>query len=356
MDDLKEFLKELISMPGLSAYETPVRERIRQRWEPLVNEMTESPVGSLHALKTGSGPHPRPRILLAAHMDAIGLMVMRVTDGLIYFNQVGGVDPRILPSTPVIVHGRRDLPGVVGMLPDRLVKPNLEGKPHGLFDLVVDVGLEPDQVHQLVRPGDIISFATEALEMPDELIIGHTLDNRASVVALTACLEELQGLKHDWDVYAIATSQEENRLAGGLTSPFTIQPQIAVAMDVTFAKGPGASDHNARTMGMCTVLCLGPNSHPWVFERMRKTAERLDIPFELEYYTSYSGTDAMGMQIVAEGIPSMVVSIPLRYMHTPVEVISMKDLRRTGRLMAQFIAQLKPDTPAQIIWDEEDAE
>ena len=148
MDDLKEFLKELISMPGLSAYETPVRERIRQRWEPLVNEMTESPVGSLHALKTGSGPHPRPRILLAAHMDAIGLMVMRVTERPDLLQP--GWASIAIAFHPVIVHGRRDLPGVVGVLLT-VGQSQPGGQTARTSDLVVDVGLERT-VHQLVRP------------------------------------------------------------------------------------------------------------------------------------------------------------------------------------------------------------
>lgn len=357
MNDLKDFLKELVSLPGLSGYETPVRDVIRKRWEPWCDEMTVTPLGSLHGLKKGTGPEPRPRILLAAHMDAIGLIVTRLSkDGLIFFTQVGGVDPRILPSTPVIVHARRDLPGIVGQLSDKLVHPSVAGKPHSLEDLVVDVGLEAEEVHALVRVGDIISFATEPIEMPDDLLIGHTMDNRASVAALTACMEELATLKHSWDVFAVATVQEETRLAGGFTSPFIIRPQIAVAMDVTFAKGPGANDYRARTLGECTVICQGPNTHPWVYNRFEEIAEQLDIPYESEPYTSYSGTDAMGMQIVAEGIPSMVLSIPLRYMHTPVEMISMKDVRRTGRLMAQFIASLQPETAAEIRWDEEDQE
>lgn len=354
MPDLIEFLKQLISRPGLSGHEEPVREVIAEAWRPLVNDLAVSRLGSLHGLKSGVGPEPRPRILLAAHMDGIGLMVTRVMpDGFLYFTEVGGVDPRILPAQPVTVHGRRDLPGVIGQPPDRLLPSSACGKPVAMKYLVVDTGLAGEEVSDLVRVGDLISFASQPLELPGELIAGHTLDNRASVAAVTICLEELKQVTHAWDVYAVATVQEEETLGGGLTSPFDIRPDIAVAIDVTFAKGPGVSDYRGRGLGKGVALGWGPNTHPALFDGFKSLAERLDLPYEVEVYTAYSGTDAMGMQIVAEGIPTMVVSIPLRYMHTPVEVVSLKDIRRTGRLLAQYICGLAPDYVEKIRWDEE---
>jgi len=148
-------------------------------------------------------------------------------------------------------------------------------------------------------------------------------------------------MRHAWDVYAVATVQEEETLMGGFTSPFEIRPQLAVAVDVTHAKGPGASDWRTVPLGKGFTLDWGPNTHPALFDAFKELAERLDLPFSVSVYPSGSGTDAMGMQIVAEGIPTMVVSIPLRYMHTPVELISYKDLARTGHLLAQFIAGLE---------------
>ena len=353
MSDLKTFLKEMISLPGLSGYEDPVRELIAENWRPLVSELSVTTLGSLHGLKRGSAPDPRPRILLAAHMDAIGMMVTRVTpDGLIYFTEVGGVDPRILPAMPVIVHGRAPLPGVIGMPPDRLLPASARGNPVAMQYLFVDTGLSGEEVRRQVRVGDLISFGTEPMELPNDLIAGHSLDNRASVAAVTACLEELSKIDHAWDVYAVATSQEEETLAGGFTSPYIIRPAIAIAIDVTFAKGPGVNDYRGRSLGKGAVLAWGPNTHPFIFESLKSLAESIDMPYETEVYPRYSGTDAMGMQIVAEGIPSMVLSIPLRYMHTPVEVISLKDVQRTGRLLAQYIAGLTPDTVEKIRWEE----
>jgi tetrahedral aminopeptidase len=358
--DLKPFLKKLISLPGLSAFEDPVRDVIAEAWRPLVDELTISRTGSLHGIKRGSGAEPRPRIVLAAHMDAIGLMVTQVTqDGFLHFTEIGGVDPRILPYTPVMIHASgvkgetRALPGIVVQPPDSLLPASQKGKPVKMEHLLVDTGLLASETVAMVRPGDLISFATEPVDLAGETLAGHTLDNRASVTAVTACLDELQRVRHAWDVYAVATVQEEETLLGAFTSPFEIQPQIAVAIDVTFAKGPGVSgDYRAFALGKGFTLDWGPNTHPAVFESFKTLAERLDLPFSISVYPSYSGTDAMGMQIVAEGIPTMVISIPLRYMHTPVEVVSYKDIARTGHLLAQYIAGLEPDFANTLKYEE----
>ena len=235
---------------------------------------------------------------------------------------------------------------------DALLPPSLRGKPVKMEYLLVDTGLEEEEVRAQVRVGDLISFATQPTELSGDVISGHSLDNRASVVAVTACLEELQRVLHSWDVYAVATVQEEETLMGGFTSPYEIRPQIAVAVDVTHAKGPGASDWRTVPMGKGVALAWGPNTHPVLYEDFKALADRLDLPYSLEVYPSGSGTDAMGMQIVNEGIPTMVISIPLRYMHTPVEVVSYKDVARTGHLLAQFIADLAPGYMDELKYDD----
>lgn len=353
MTDLKTFLKTLLTLPGLSAHEGPVREVIAAEWKPLVDELSVSRMGSLHGLKKGTAEAP-PRILLAAHMDAIGLMVTGITaGGLLRIYRVGGVDPRILPGMPVKVAGKRDLPAIIVAPPDHLLPASAQGKPVKMEHLLVDTGLEADEVRDLVHVGDLVAFDTPPTELSGDTISGHSLDNRASVAAVTACLQELQGMRHAWDVYAVATVQEEETLMGGFTSPYEIRPQLAVAVDVTHAKGPGASDWRAAPLGKGFTLDWGPNTHPVLFERFKELAETLDLPYQVSVYPSGSGTDAMGMQIVNEGIPTMVISIPLRYMHTPVEMIAYKDVLRVGRLLAQFIAGLQPDFVEQISYAED---
>jgi tetrahedral aminopeptidase len=172
------------------------------------------------------------------------------------------------------------------------------------------------------------------------------------VAALTLCLEELQSRPHFWDVWAVATSQEEVGMIGATGSSFEIHPTIAIVVDVTFAKGPGASDWQTSPMGKGPTLCLGPNIHPALHKAMKDLADRLEIPYSLEVAPRHTGTDAFKAQIAAEGIPTLVMGIPLRYMHTPVEVVSIKDVQRAGRLLAEFIAGLEPDFMDKITWDD----
>jgi len=352
MTDLLNLLKEMLSASGLSGFEGPIREIIREAWEPLTDELSISKIGSLHGLKKGQGDQPRKRVLISAHMDAIGMMVTQVEDGLMRVTEIGGLDHRILPGQPVTVHGRKDLPGIVVQPPGHLLPESAGDGPVEMKYLFVDVGLMPDEVAELVRVGDTVSYAQEPLELTGEALAGHTLDNRVSVAAATLCLEALQGRVHDWDVWAVASAQEEETLGGALTSPFDIRPDIAIIIDVCFAKGPGSSDWRSLPFGEGVGIGYGPNIHPALYDAFEKKAKELEIPYHRDLMPKMSGTDAMAVQVVAEGIPCAVLGIPLRYMHTPVEMVSLKDIRRAGRLMAEFIADLEPDALDQINWEE----
>ncbi|MDR3574982.1 MAG: hypothetical protein P4L50_14070 [Anaerolineaceae bacterium] len=354
--ELTPFLKDLLSLPGLSGYEGPARQRISEAWQPLVDGLSTSRMGSLHGYRRGTFAEQenRPSILLATHMDAIGLMVTGVAaGGYLRVTQIGGVDPRILPGQPVLVHSRKAaLPGIAVLPVDRLLPANLAGKPAPLKYVLVDTGLPADEVAQQVRPGDLVSFAQQPLELAGDIIAGHSLDNRASVAALTLCLQELQHMSPIWDVWAVATVQEEETFGGAYTSPFEIRPSIAVAVDVTHATGPGVSDYRGFALGKGLALGMGPNIHPAIHKSFVDLAKKLEIPHKVEAMARHSGTDAFAMQVVAEGIPTMVVSIPLRYMHTPVEAVALKDIERTGHLLAEFIARLESDYIQTIHWDD----
>jgi len=352
MIDLLAHLKQMLSVAGLSGFESPIREIIQNAWEPLTDELTVSKIGSLHGLKKGLGMEPRKRVLISAHMDAIGMMVTDVQDGLMHITKIGGIDYRILPGQPVVVHGREELTGIIVQPPGFLLPQDAGDDPVAMKYLFVDVGLRPDDAAQKVRVGDVVSFAQEPLELTGEALSGHTLDNRVSVAATTLCLEELHSRLHDWDVWAVASVQEEETLGGAITSPFDIRPDIAIVIDVCFAKGPEASDWQNLPFGEGVGLGYGPNIHPALYDLFERKATALEIPFNRDLMPKMSGTDAMAVQVVAEGIPCMVLGIPLRYMHTPVETVSIKDIRRAGRLMAEFIADLTPDTLDQIHWEE----
>lgn len=352
MIDLVAHLKKLLSTAGLSGFEAPIREIIHEAWGPYTDELSVSKIGSLHGLKKGQGETPRKRVLISAHMDAIGMMVTHIQDGLLRLTEVGGIDPRILPGQLVTVHGREALPGVVVQPPAHLLPDSAGDGPVDMQYLFIDVGLRPAAVDEKVRVGDTVSFAQEPLELTGEALAGHTLDNRVSVAATTLCLAELHHRQHDWDVWAVASAQEEETLGGALTSPFDIRPDIAIVIDVCFAKGLGSSDWQSIPFGEGVGLGYGPNIHPAMYALFEKKAKALEIPYHRDLMPKMSGTDAMAVQVVAEGIPCMVLGIPLRYMHTPVETVSLKDVRRAGRLMAAVIADLMPDTLEQIQWEE----
>ncbi|OGO62673.1 MAG: hypothetical protein A2Z45_00520 [Chloroflexi bacterium RBG_19FT_COMBO_55_16] len=352
MTELLPFLKSLISAPGLSGHEAPVRSLIEAAWRPLADEVSTSRLGSLHALKRGTAPEPRPSILLAAHMDAIGLMVTGLVEGFLRVTEVGGVDGRVLPGQLVTVHGREDLPGIIVLPPAHLLPPEGRKGAVTINYLLVDTGLHPNQMQDLVRVGDLISFAQQPLELRGETLAGHSLDNRASVAAVTQCLQELKGRAHAWDVWVVATAQEEETLGGAKTSAFQLRPQLAVAIDVTWGRGPNTPDYKTFPLGKGPTLGWGPNIHPGLHRAFKELADQLEIPNAVEVMPLHSGTDAITLQVAAEGIPTMVISIPLRYMHTPVEVVALKDITRAGHLLAEFIAQLGVDFMDKLTWDE----
>jgi endoglucanase len=350
--ELLPLLNSLLTSPGLSGHEGSIRDVIEPAWRPVTDEISLSRLGSLHGLKKGTASESRPTILIAAHMDAIGMMVTSIVDGFLHVTEVGGLDPRVLPGQLVTVHGRQDLPGVIVQPPAHLLPAGARKGPVPLKHLLVDTGLKPPRVKNLVRTGDLISFAQEPIQMQGDTIVGHSLDNRASVAALTLCLDELQKRNHAWDVWAVATVQEEETMGGAKTSAFQLRPQLAIAVDVTWGKSTGTPDHKTFALGKGPTLGLGPNIHPGLHKSFKELADNLEIPYAVEVMPHHSGTDAYALQVAAEGIPTMVVSIPLRYMHTPVEVVALKDIRRTAHLISEFIAHLDSDYMEKLTLDE----
>lgn len=351
-DDLTKFLKNMISQPGLSGHEKPIRILIENAWRPLVDDLRVSRLGSLHGLKQGTAPAPRHSVLVSTHMDAIGMMVSTVEEEFLHFTQVGGLDPRVLPGQLVTVHGRQDIPGMIVMPSAALLPASIGENAVPMERLLIDTGLTARELARSVRVGDLVSFAQPAVELSPDVLAGHSLDNRASVAVLTHALEILKERPHTWDVWAVASAQEEVTLGGAKTSAYELNPSLSVVVDVTFAASPGSPSHRTYPMGKGPTLGWGANVHPALFNNFKELAEQLEIPFSLEVMPRHSGTDAYAIQVVGQGIPTMVLGIPLRYMHTPVEVISMKDIRRAGRLIAEFITRLSPETLDRLVWDD----
>ncbi len=343
--DTSALLKQLSNATGPSGYEKPARDLIQSEFERLADEVRTDKLGNLIALKRGgqTGEPTRRSVMLAAHMDEIGLMVTDIEEGFLRVAHVGGVDDRQLLAQAVLVHGRRDLPGVVSSRPPHLMPPDERNKVVPVRDLFVDVGLSTQEVDELVRVGDLVSFRQEAIELKNGLLTGKALDNRVSVTALLFCLEALQGLRHAWDVYAVATVQEEVGLKGAITSAYGLAPDLAIAIDGTYGKQKGAPENRTFPLGKGPTIGIGPNFHPKLYQALVEQTKELEIPYHVEAAPGSSGTDAWAIQVSRQGVATALLSIPLRNMHSPVEVVSVKDVERTGRLMAHFVAGLAPD-------------
>jgi endoglucanase len=335
-----DLLKRLTEAQGPSGYEAEVRGIVRDIFAPHADEIREDALGNLIAVKRGDGPEPRPSIMLAGHMDEIALMATKIDEGFLSLAQVGGFDHRVLLGQEVVVHGRRDLPGVIVSVPPHFTDPSERGKPVPLDKLYVDVGLPPERVKELVRAGDLITVQRRYTQLGDGRAAAKSMDDRAAVAAIAICLKELARVRHGWDVYAVATAQEEVGVRGAMTSAYGLAPTVGIAIDVTFGQQPGVSEAESIKLGAGPGITFGPNIHPKVFEGLVATAKAMELPYQIEPDPGPTGTDARAIQISREGIPTGLLGIPLRYMHTSVETVSLKDVERTGRLLAGFIGRL----------------
>lgn len=347
--DTFSLLKRLTETPGPTGDESGIATVVAEIWRPLVDEVITDRVGSLIGIKRGGGPddRSRPKILLAAHLDELGLMVSRIVEhngnGFLRVVGLGGVDRRHLLGQTAVVHGRRPLTGILGGLPDAMLPEVERGRAYSWDNLVLDVGLPAEQLRELVSVGDFVSFRQPLRKLQNGRVAGKALDNRASLTAVTLCLEHLQARRHTWDVIAVATSQEEETFLGAYTSAFTQYPDVAIAIDVTHAKGPGTSDSDVAELGSGPALGIGANVHPSLYKAIVDAAKALEMSYSTEPHAAQSGTDAYAIQVAREGIPTGLVSIPLRYMHTMVETADTGDVERVGRLLVEVIARLDDD-------------
>jgi putative aminopeptidase FrvX len=348
--DLSALLTKLSRAHGISAYEGPVAELVREEFAEYCHEVRVTKMGSVVGIRHGSAPAPRRRVMLSAHMDEIGLMVTGIEKGFIRFTKVGGSDARVMLGQEVVVHGQRPLPGVVGSRPPHVLPPETRDRVIPFEDLFVDVGLSEAQVRRLVRVGDLISIRCEPRELQNGLLTGKAMDDRAAVASVAVCLEALTSRQHHWDVLGVASVQEEITFLGATTSAWGIAPDMAIAIDVTFGEQNGVSDPRTVGMGKGPAIGIGPNFHPELVQALVDTAKKIEMPYQMDPTPGASGTDAWPIQVAREGIPTALLSIPLRYMHTPVETVSIKDVERTGRLMAEFIASLDVEFLSKLVF------
>ena len=349
MEDTQAHLRTLSETNGISGYEGAIRDLLRAAWEPLVDELRSDALGNLIALKRGTQTsEPRRAIMLAAHSDEIGLMVTGSQEGFLRFTTVGGIDLRTIVGQEVVVHGRRELPGIIATRPPHVLSAKERSKAIPLKELYVDIGLTASEIDELVRVGDLISMRCDYVELANGYAAGKAFDDRTGVAALTLCLQTLQGLSHAWDVYVVATSQEEVGLRGALVSAYGLAPDVAIAIDVTFGAQQGVSERESVKMNGGPALALGPNVHPAVLAGLKRVAGAYELKHQLEIIPGASGTDGWAIQVARGGIPTGLVSIPLRYMHTVVETVAIADVERTGKLLAWYAADLREDLVSEI--------
>jgi endoglucanase len=278
-------------------------------------------------------------VLIEGHMDEIGLMVTEIDRGFLRFTQVGGFDVRVLPFQEVMVHGKKPLRGVIGTRVSS-ASPDEDHRVTPMDELFIDVGMPEDAVRAQVHPGDLVTISRRMVALKNNLVAGKAFDDRSAVVCVAEALRHLDTMRPAWDVYAVSNVQEEVGLRGAMTSTFQVNPDVAIAVDVGHADQPNTTEINAVPLNDGMGIALGPNIHPLVHERLTQIAAANEIPFRLTAYAGATGTNAWAMQVVREGIPTGLIDIPLRYMHTSVETLSTADLERVGRLLANFCASL----------------
>ena len=335
--DIQAYLAEVSVLPGLSGNEQAVAECVKKQFEPYCDEVSIDCMYNVIAHKKGAGP----KVMLAAHMDEIGLMVTKIEeDGCLRLGNVGGVDPRILPGGQVWVYGKEKLFGAVGAKPPHLQTTDEGKKNYRREDLFVDVGLPPEKVRELVQIGDLVAFNTPATPLKNGRFACKSMDDRACVGIMLLAAERLCKMIHEADIYFVATTQEEVGSRGARAAAFDLEPDLAIALDVCHATIPGSRPDTTSDLGSLATA-LGPFLQPKLVQRLLDTAKKHNVVLQTEVDPRHTSTDCDELQISRSGIPSVLLELPLKYMHTTVELIDLNALSEGGRLLAHFLAELQ---------------
>jgi endoglucanase len=344
---LPETLHKLVTAAGPSGYEQAPAAVFREAASAFA-EVSFDSVGSTVARVAGTGGGKSVAVI--GHIDEIGLIVHHIDDdGYLWFTGVGGWDPIILVGQRVEIETRSGrVPGVVGKKPIHLMKEDDRKKVPQLKDLHVDIGASSgDEARSLVRIGDVGVVAAEPVELPGGRYVSRSFDNRLGCyVALEAARLVAAEGGAPGDVYAVAVAQEEITFGGARTTAYSLRPDIAIVVDVTFATDqPGIDEKELgrHRFGSGGVINRGSTMDPQVFELLHAAGEAEGIPFTVSASARATGTDADAFHISRGGIPTGVVSVPLRYMHSPVEMVQLDDVNSAARLIAAFARRLGPD-------------
>lgn len=344
-----EFLKRLLDTPGPSGFEAQAARVWREEAESFAAEVTADVTGNSAATINPGGS---PRVMLAGHIDEIGLMLTHIDEqGFLYFEGIGGWDPQVLVGQRIrLLTKNGDVLGVVGKKPIHLIKGEEKEKASKIEDLWIDIGAKDRDTAQRrgVRVGDPGVIDGKLIELDEELIASRSIDNRIGAFVVLEALRLLSEDPPAASVTAVATSQEEIGYAGGgaRTSAYTLDPAVALVVDVTFATdAPGVEkkELGEHRLGGGPVLSRGSAAHPVVFDRLVAAAEREGIPYSIAAQARFTSTDADAIYLSRAGVATGLISVPNRYMHSPNEVVSRNDLEQAARLIAAFVRDLTSD-------------
>lgn len=337
-------LEELSNACGVSGREDEVKGLMKKFLKPYVDEIREDKLGNVIGIRKGK--KNAPKVMLAAHMDEIGLLVKTVSkEGFLQFAKIGGIDDRILLAQKVIVYTEKGpLHGIIGSKPPHIQKEEERKKVITCDQLFIDIGAKNQEEAKKmgVKIGDPISFDVRFSKVGKDIVVGKAFDNRIGCAVMIEVMKRLN--KNKCTVYAVGTVQEEVGLRGAATAAFGIYPDVGIAIDVTVAGDmPGVRETEApikmRKGPSITVADRGLITHPKVLRLLVDAAEENKIPYQLEAGLPGS-TDAARILLTREGVPSGVISIPTRYIHSPTALLSMKDAENSVKLTVAAIQKV----------------
>lgn len=337
--DYQKTLTRLCALQGPSGFEEPVARVAMELLRPLVDECSVTRLGSVLGVRRCGRPGA-PKLLLDAHLDEIGFLITGHEDGFLRFTALGGVDPRMLPDREMTVLTQPPVQGVVACLPPHIQTRDEMDRALPVSKLYLDVGLSQEEAVRRVSVGTPAAYREGCFKLGERFMCGKAMDDRSCFAVLLDVAEQLSGRELGLDLYILGSTQEEVSSAGAITAVFGAVPDYCVAVDVTHGTTPDASKEKTFPLGGGPTIGVGPNCTRWMSNLMEEIAKQSEIPYQVEVMAGSSGTNAWPMQISREGVATAVLSLPLRYMHSPIEVCHREDMERTARLLSAFILRL----------------
>lgn len=335
--DIAELTVALCSAAGPAGFEEGAAEIIEREITPFADDVRTDTMGNLIAIKR-CGKEGAPCLLLEAHMDEIGLIVTGYDNGYLRFNALGGVDPRMLPAREIKVLTDEPIYGVIDVMPPHALSAEDMSKALGIDKLYIDIGMDDEEAKAAVPVGTPCVYADGAFRLGEDAICGKSLDNRSCAAIIIKTMEALADKALDVDVCCLFSVQEEIGLRGAVTGTYGIAPDYAIVLDVTFGKTPDVEAWKCLEMGGGPAIGAGPNTNRLFTKKIIGKAVEKGIPYQLEVLPGNSGTDAWVVQTTRQGVATALVSLPIKYMHSPVETMLTADAENIIRLLTEFIA------------------